>query len=165
MKHLLNDMTEEEKNSIREQHKGGMKVQVEKFNQLIESTLGDVKPFLNEMSAESLVSLYKKFEGSITEDDKKKLESCIQNYPQLKSVMGSLGMLGMGAVLALFLILAFGMEVSLGSIILIFLSTVGVGIDIMGVKEILKDVNKNKLVAEAKKVLECASINLYQYGI
>ena len=44
MKHILNNMSEEEKNSIREQHSGGMKVMTENFNKLINSKLGDSKP-------------------------------------------------------------------------------------------------------------------------
>jgi len=43
MKHLLNNLSEEEKNSIREQHVGGMKVMVENFRKLANSKLGDVK--------------------------------------------------------------------------------------------------------------------------
>ena len=48
MKHILNDLTEQEKNSIREQHTGGMKVITESFSKLINSKLGDVKPMVNE---------------------------------------------------------------------------------------------------------------------
>ena len=48
MKHILNDMSEQEKNSIREQHSGGMKVMTENFNKLINSKLGDSKPLVNE---------------------------------------------------------------------------------------------------------------------
>jgi outer membrane protein OmpA-like peptidoglycan-associated protein len=48
MKHILNDLTEQEKNSIREQHTGGMKVMTENFNKLINSKLGDSKPLVNE---------------------------------------------------------------------------------------------------------------------
>lgn len=48
MKHLLNNMTEEEKNSIREQHVGGMKVMTENFSKLTNSKSGDIKSFLNE---------------------------------------------------------------------------------------------------------------------
>lgn len=48
MKHLLNDLSEQEKNSIREQHTGGMKVMTESFSKLINSKLGDVKPMVNE---------------------------------------------------------------------------------------------------------------------
>jgi hypothetical protein len=43
MKHLLNNLSEEEKNAIREQHVGGMKVMVENFRKLTNSKLGDVK--------------------------------------------------------------------------------------------------------------------------
>jgi hypothetical protein len=48
MKHILNNLSEEEKNSIREQHKGGMKVMTESFSKLLNSKLGDVKPILAE---------------------------------------------------------------------------------------------------------------------
>jgi hypothetical protein len=48
MKHILNNLTEQEKNSIREQHTGGMKVMTENFSKLINSKLGDVKPILAE---------------------------------------------------------------------------------------------------------------------
>lgn len=44
MKHLLNNLTEQEKNAIREQHTGGIKLNTEKFSKLVESKLGDVKP-------------------------------------------------------------------------------------------------------------------------
>ena len=48
MKHILNNLSEEEKNAIREQHTGGMKVMTENFNKLINSKLGDSKPLVNE---------------------------------------------------------------------------------------------------------------------
>ena len=48
MKHILNDLTEQEKNSIREQHTGGMKVMTENFSKLINSKLGDSKPLVSE---------------------------------------------------------------------------------------------------------------------
>ena len=41
-------MSEEEKNSIREQHTGGMKVMTENFTKLTNSKLGDSKPLVNE---------------------------------------------------------------------------------------------------------------------
>lgn len=50
MKHILNNLTEEEKNSIREQHSGGMKVVNENFSKLISSKLGDVKPLVSEQN-------------------------------------------------------------------------------------------------------------------
>jgi len=45
MKHLLNNISEEEKNSIREQHTGGIKLNNENFNKLVGKKLGETKPF------------------------------------------------------------------------------------------------------------------------
>lgn len=50
MKHILNDLSEQEKNSIREQHTGGMKVMTEDFSKLINSKLGDSKPLISEQT-------------------------------------------------------------------------------------------------------------------
>ena len=50
MKHLLNNMSSEEKNNIREQHTGGIKIGTSRFKSLLESTLGDVKPLVNEQA-------------------------------------------------------------------------------------------------------------------
>jgi len=48
MKHILNNLTEEEKKSIREQHTGGIKIVNENFSKLINATLGDSKPLVSE---------------------------------------------------------------------------------------------------------------------
>jgi hypothetical protein len=48
MKHLLNDMSSEEKNSILEQHTGGIKIDTSRFRSLLESTLGNAKPIVSE---------------------------------------------------------------------------------------------------------------------
>jgi len=56
MKHLLNNMSEEEKNSIREQHTGGMKVMTENFSKLLNSKLGDSKPLTEQTSPKPDVS-------------------------------------------------------------------------------------------------------------
>lgn len=48
MKHILNDLSEQEKNSIREQHTGGMNVMTESFSRLLNAKLGDAKPLVNE---------------------------------------------------------------------------------------------------------------------
>ena len=50
MKHILNDLSDDEKNRIREQHTGGKKITIENFNNLVNTKLGDSKPFLNEQS-------------------------------------------------------------------------------------------------------------------
>ena len=48
MKHILNNLSEQEKNSIREQHTGGMKVMTENFSKLLNSKLGDSKPLVEQ---------------------------------------------------------------------------------------------------------------------
>jgi hypothetical protein len=48
MKHILNDLSEQDKNSIREQHTGGIKVMTESFSKLLNSKLGDSKPLVSE---------------------------------------------------------------------------------------------------------------------
>ena len=53
MKNLLNNLSEEEKNAIREQHTGGMKVMTENFSKLLNSKLGDSKPLVNEQVIET----------------------------------------------------------------------------------------------------------------
>ena len=64
MKHLLNDLTEKEKNSIREQHTGGMKVVTENFSKLINSKSGDVKPLVNEREeGENMIRIPKNYRG------------------------------------------------------------------------------------------------------
>jgi uncharacterized membrane protein len=52
MKHILNNLSEEEKNAIREQHAGGMKVITENFSKLLNSKIGDVKPLVNEQTTD-----------------------------------------------------------------------------------------------------------------
>ena len=53
MKHLLNNISEEEKNRIREQHEGGMNLAIDNFNKLVETKSGDAKPYLNEQNAQT----------------------------------------------------------------------------------------------------------------
>jgi hypothetical protein len=48
MKHLLNNLSSDEKNRIREQYEGGMSIDNSKFKKLIETKLGDSKPLLME---------------------------------------------------------------------------------------------------------------------
>jgi hypothetical protein len=48
MKHLLNNLSSDEKNSIREQYEGGMSIDTSKFKKLLETKLGDAKPLINE---------------------------------------------------------------------------------------------------------------------
>jgi hypothetical protein len=54
MKHILNNLSEEEKNSIREQHTGGINLYTDRFKTLMESKLGDAKPLLAEQVTDEL---------------------------------------------------------------------------------------------------------------
>ena len=67
MKHILNNMSEEEKNAIREQHTGGMKVMTENFSKLLNSKLGDSKPLLEEEDMEMSDETTFSFEGQSME--------------------------------------------------------------------------------------------------
>jgi hypothetical protein len=69
MKHLLNDLTEQEKNSIREQHTGGMKVVTENFSKLINTKSGDVKPLVNEQEGEDYSDLEKEFDKFSSDEE------------------------------------------------------------------------------------------------
>jgi hypothetical protein len=64
MKHILNNLTEQEKQSILEQHKGGMKVVNENFSKLIKATLGDAKPLVSEQADDQNTHRYDKGEQS-----------------------------------------------------------------------------------------------------
>ena len=65
MKHLLNNLSEEEKNNIREQHEGGMNLAIDNFKKLVETKSGDAKPYLNEQNAQTLPVRI----GRLTEDE------------------------------------------------------------------------------------------------
>ena len=71
MKHLLNNLSNEEKNNIREQHTGGMKVITENFYKLLNSKLGDVKP-LTEQSASGAAQ-----QGQSVQSTPKKIVSAV----------------------------------------------------------------------------------------
>lgn len=62
MKHLLNNLSEEEKNSIRGQHTGGMQVNNGRFNSLLENKLGNSKPLVEQFEDE----LYEGYEDDYT---------------------------------------------------------------------------------------------------
>ncbi len=48
MKHLLNNIPDEEKNRILNLYSGQMKINNSKFNKLVENKLGNAKPLINE---------------------------------------------------------------------------------------------------------------------
>ena len=57
MKHLLNNLSNEEKNRIREQYEGGMSVDNSRFKKLMESKLGNVKPLIMEQESDMVITL------------------------------------------------------------------------------------------------------------
>jgi len=80
MKHLLNDLTEKEKNSIREQHTGGMKVVTENFSKLINAKSGDVKPLVNEQGEEEFLD---------RESKDRAIRNIVQGEPYKSTRVGS----------------------------------------------------------------------------
>ena len=54
MKHLLNNLSEEEKTAIREQHSGGMKIMTENFGKLIGAKSGNVKPIVEQQTNDNV---------------------------------------------------------------------------------------------------------------
>ena len=55
MKHILNNITQDEKNRILEQHRGGIKVMSDSFRRLVNGKLGNSKPLVMEQT-EALTS-------------------------------------------------------------------------------------------------------------
>lgn len=64
MKHILNNLSDGEKKTILEQHTGGMTVMTENFSRLIKSSLGNVKPLVNEQADDQNTHRYDKGEQS-----------------------------------------------------------------------------------------------------
>ena len=107
MKHLLNDLSNEEKNRIREQYEGGMLVDNSRFKKLMESKLGNVKPLIMEQNTDMTITLpsdaplkitkggYKKDDTRLTlfnmsEDGTSKFEDIysflIQDHPEFANI-------------------------------------------------------------------------------
>ena len=45
MKHLMNNMSDEDKDKIRKQHEGGMKIDNKNFKKMVDKKLGHVDPY------------------------------------------------------------------------------------------------------------------------
>lgn len=71
MKHLLNNLSENEKNSIREQHEGGMTIDTSRFKSLLENKLGNAKPLVENEEDEDFgfASHSGDFDGDDSEDE------------------------------------------------------------------------------------------------
>lgn len=88
MKHLLNDLSDEEKNRIREQHTGGKKIVIENFDKLVNTKLGDAKPFLLEQTEDANITksiqcfLNKRMNAGLAVDGLSgdKTKDAIENY-------------------------------------------------------------------------------------
>ena len=82
MKHLLNNLSEEEKNSIREQHEGGIKLDTSRFRTLLEGKSGNVKPLVEQEDDYPRINLRKHFdkERELDEDDNEKPLNIIQKH-------------------------------------------------------------------------------------
>lgn len=150
MKHLLNNMTETEKNSIREQHVGGMKVMTENFTKLLNSKLGDVKPITENEMKESMMTKDSIKSGASN------LAGCFdpKKYPNLAKVTrGSLktiwGMILMQGGISGEL-LSFGLSTPLSAIAVVG----GVGSTTVGLKKIM-DANKGLIDDELKALAQC----------
>lgn len=75
MKHLLNNISEEERNSILEQHGGGMKVFNENFHKMVNKKLGHVDLYeQTETTDDSSVFSTKKI-SELSDNDKERLRS------------------------------------------------------------------------------------------
>ena len=97
MKHLLNDMSFREKNSILEQYHGGKSIDTSKFKRLLESQLGNVKPLIVEGKNKDKVVAA--FEEAKTDPECKKnpeLDYCGTKGKIVYDYINKQGMAGMG---------------------------------------------------------------------
>jgi len=90
MKHILNNLSEEEKNAIREQHTDTLKVMTENFSKLVESKLGDVKPILSEGSKKRHPYVTKKGQvfRAIRDIDNRPYKLVVSTDPNVKNLVG-----------------------------------------------------------------------------
>ena len=79
MKNILNNLSEEEKNSIREQHEGGMRVNPSRFRSLLENKLGNSKPLVEQYNEVEDEMLDDEDEEDYTPTLKEKIESVIRD--------------------------------------------------------------------------------------
>jgi hypothetical protein len=81
MKHLLNNLSEEEKNSIREQHEGGMTLDTSRFRTLLENKLGNAKPLVEQEEDDfGYASHSGDFDGDDSEYDNEKPLNSLQRH-------------------------------------------------------------------------------------
>jgi hypothetical protein len=56
MKHILNNLSESEKNSIREQYSGKLLVETKNFKKNLNNKLGSAKPMIEEQNSEKIIN-------------------------------------------------------------------------------------------------------------
>jgi len=75
MKHLLNNISEEERNSILEQHGGGMKVFNENFHKMVNKKLGHVDLYEQTETTDDSSAFSTKKISELSDNDKERLRS------------------------------------------------------------------------------------------
>jgi len=80
MKHLLNNLSEEEKNSIREQHEGGKTIDTSRFKSLLENKMGNVKPLVEQEEDDFG---YATHDGSFGGDDSEESDYRMYDLPDV----------------------------------------------------------------------------------
>jgi hypothetical protein len=68
MKHLLNDLSDSERSRILEQYNNSFLVETKKFQKLINSRSGDIKPLVNEMKLDMEESMLSDLGGDFVRD-------------------------------------------------------------------------------------------------
>ena len=89
MKHLLNNISKEEKENILKQYSGGMKVMSENFNRLMGAKHGNAKPLVNEQVRSADAEFYSDNSHSRAENglvylkngDKDEVSDLLSNLP------------------------------------------------------------------------------------
>lgn len=158
MKHILNNISQEEKNAILEQHSGGMKVYNEKFKQLVETKQGSVKLYLNEspeqmqanQMAQDFLDQVKSGEATPDPSIKQGILDCIKKgrYPHLSVVTAGAGTEILGALALLF---ASGVG-TLPAMVMVF-----TGAAILSIEGMLtgKDSGSGSVTDEIKQLHDC----------
>jgi len=88
MKHILNDLSIDEKQSIREQHTGGIKVVSENFSKLINTKLGDVKPLVEQQTTTGTTETQKSIVNKVASEGLKNVTTEMISSPPFKGVYG-----------------------------------------------------------------------------
>lgn len=154
MKHLLNNLTESEKESILKQHTGGMKVVNEKFNRLLESKLGNIKPLITEsMSMDDIVSKAKNVTPAPGLIDDVKECAMSNNLTTINDLMSDIGNSPVEQKLTLFLSIL--TLVVLGVIAPIALTAAASAIGVIEVWFSIEEGKRETFKSDLTKLIDC----------